>query len=86
MYWMKTATIRARYFRGLAFLGMGQFERAVTDFSASLDLRPMVADAYYQRALAEEKLGRAEDAQADLERAFHLDPEVDRAAWVRRSH
>ena len=76
----------AYYFRGLAWAGMGQFERAAADYSASLVKRPLAADAYYQRGLANKKLGRIEEAEADLQTAFQLDPEVDRPTWLRRLH
>ncbi|MGA2059896.1 MAG: zinc-dependent peptidase [Thermoguttaceae bacterium] len=76
----------AYYYRGLAWAGMGQFERAASDFSMSLIKRPLVADAYYQRGLARQKLGHIEETEADLQKAFQLDPEVDRPPWLRRLH
>jgi tetratricopeptide (TPR) repeat protein len=65
---------------------MGQFERAVSDFSMSLVKRPLAADAYYQRGLANQKLGHIEESEADLQKAFQLDPEADRPPWLRRFH
>ena len=74
----------AYYYRGLAWMGMGQLEGAVSDFSMSLIKRPLAADAYYQRGLASQKLGHIEESEADLQKAFQLDPEVDRPPWLRR--
>ena len=44
----------------------------------SIAQNPLSAETYYQRGLACRRLGRAEDADADLEKAFQLDPEVGR--------
>jgi Mlc titration factor MtfA (ptsG expression regulator)/Flp pilus assembly protein TadD len=74
----------AYYYRGLALSGMGQFAQAISDFSASLIKRPLAADAYYQRGLARQKLGLSGDAENDLQKAFQLDPQVDRPTWLRR--
>jgi Flp pilus assembly protein TadD len=38
----------------------------------------MSAEAYYCRGLAFRKLGRTEDADADMEKALQLDPNVGR--------
>ena len=39
---------------------------------------PLSAEAYYQRGLAYKKLGRWEDANADIEKALQLDPDIER--------
>jgi Mlc titration factor MtfA (ptsG expression regulator)/regulator of sirC expression with transglutaminase-like and TPR domain len=64
--------------RGSAWVGLNQLPRAVSDFSMSIAQNPLSAEAYYQRGLAYRRQGRSEDADADLEKAFQLDPQVDR--------
>ncbi len=64
--------------RGAALAGMDQFDRAVADFSASIARNPLSAEAYYGRALAYHRLGRSDDVEADLDKAYDLDPQVGR--------
>jgi Mlc titration factor MtfA (ptsG expression regulator)/Flp pilus assembly protein TadD len=75
----------AYYLRGLIASARGKFRRAVADLSRSIWIRPFSADAYYQRSLAHEKLGHLDDAESDRAKAFDLDPEADRPAWLRAS-
>ena len=57
---------------------MGKPRRAVSDFIKSLAIRPFAAEVYYHSALANRELGDLEEAEADLAKAFQLDPLVDR--------
>ena len=56
---------------------MGEFRRAVSDFSKSLAIRPLVAEVYHHSGLANRELGDLEEAEADLAKAYQLDPLVD---------
>ncbi|MFZ1933957.1 MAG: zinc-dependent peptidase [Thermoguttaceae bacterium] len=64
--------------RGSALLGMNQIERALSDYSTSIAVNPLSAEAYLDRGLAYRKLGRSAEADADLEKAFQLDPDASR--------
>ena len=65
--------------RGSALLGMNQIRPALSDFSMSIARQPVVGRSLLSiAALAYRKLGRTEDADADLEKAMQLDPEVGR--------
>ena len=75
----------AYYLRGLVASGSKQYDRAVSDLSRSLWKRPLYADAHYQRGLAYQQLGRLKDAESDRQKAFDLDPEVDRPIWLRKN-
>ena len=75
----------AFYLHGLVAAEFDQYERAVSDFSRSLWKRPLNADAHYHRGLAYRQLGRLEEAEADRQKAFDLDPEVDRPIWLRKN-
>jgi Mlc titration factor MtfA (ptsG expression regulator)/Tfp pilus assembly protein PilF len=66
----------AYYLRGLTLLGLDQLRPAVADLSWSITLRPHAAKAYYHRAHALRRLGDAERADADLEKALQLDPNI----------
>jgi tetratricopeptide (TPR) repeat protein len=60
--------------RGIAWYKVGDYERAIADYSASLAIDPLYIRAYYNRGLAWEAEGNLQNALKDL-RAFHnLDP------------
>ena len=74
----KVTDAEAYRLRGSAFLGMNQVRRALWDYSKSIASNPLSAETYLDRALAYRKLGRTDEANADLEKAFQLDPEAGR--------
>lgn len=74
----------AYYLRGLVSIAWEEYKSAIADLSRSIWIRPLNADAYYQRAVAYQQLGREEEADVDRQKAFDLDPEVDRPIWLRR--
>ena len=76
---------RGIFLHGRVASGLGQYARAVSDFSRSLWKRPLYADAHYHRGLAYQQLGRLEEAESDRRKAFDLDPEVDRPIWLKRN-
>ena len=76
--WENKNDAEAYRLRGSAVLGMNQIDRALSDYSMSIAGNPLSAEAFLDRGLAYRKLGREKEADADLERAFQLDPEVGR--------
>jgi tetratricopeptide (TPR) repeat protein len=68
----------ALFLRGRVWAALGQHRRAVSDFDQSLAVRPLVAEVYYHNGLANQELGDLDEANANLAKAFQLDPLVDR--------
>ena len=66
----------ARYYRGRAWMGLGNARRAVADSPARFILRPLVAEVYYQSGLAHRALGNKAEAKADMAKAFQFDPKL----------
>jgi tetratricopeptide (TPR) repeat protein len=62
----------AWYNRGLAHAGRGDPARALADYDEALRLRPDLAAARYRRGLELIRLGRADEAGAELLRAAEL--------------
>ena len=58
--------------RGFLYHELGQYERAIEDYSETIRLDPRVADAYYNRGLAYQSLGKSEDAERDFQKAKDL--------------
>ena len=52
------------------------YHAAIADFDKAIQINPMFARAYYDRALAKETLGQHDAANADFEKARKLDPNV----------
>ena len=79
------------YKRGIAkaTLGLAEgwnkfFERAIADYDQVIGLEPNHADAYTERALLKDTLGRHEEALADFDRVVRLRPD-DPWAYYNRS-
>ena len=53
---------------------MGEFDRAIGDYTNSIDIDPKYIRAYYNRALAWEAKGLYEEALDDLQLFVSLDP------------
>lgn len=71
----------ARFNRAVASLRNGDSARAAAEFEklAAAQSSPLRADAAYHQAIALDRLGRAREAEAALERARKLDPALDAA-------
>jgi eukaryotic-like serine/threonine-protein kinase len=70
--------------RGLSYDKLGQYDRAVADYSRAIDLDPKFADALYNRGVDYcARLGQPADAVADFSRAIDLDPKLT-DAWNSR--
>jgi tetratricopeptide (TPR) repeat protein len=59
--------------RGTAFRRAGDFDKAVSDFTKVLELKPGFARAYEARGMAEDDRGNRDKALADLNEAINLD-------------
>jgi tetratricopeptide (TPR) repeat protein len=62
--------------RGLAWIRLGQLERALEDTNAALALQPEDAVTYNNRGVIFRDQGNVEQAEADLRRALEIDPEL----------
>ncbi|MEC4807012.1 MAG: tetratricopeptide repeat protein [Jaaginema sp. PMC 1079.18] len=70
----------AIYFnRGVAYLGLADWQAALTDFTTAIALDPDDPQAYYQRGNVRFNLGDAEGAQGDYSKAIALNPDFAKA-------
>jgi len=74
----KPEDAEARYLRGLARSRLGDLKQAISDLTWAIVYDPFLAEAYFERGHAYRGLSRFNKADADLEKAFQLDPCVDR--------
>jgi len=66
--------------RGVAYTDLGQYQRAIADYTEAIRLKPDDADeAYYNRGFAYDKLGQYQRAIADYNKAIRLRPDYARA-------
>jgi len=68
--------------RGLVWLRIGNFDKAIADYQASLKLQPRNAFARYGLGLAERGKGMREQGDRDLQAANADSPSI--AAWFKR--
>src|SRR5262249_24087672 len=73
----------AYYCRGNARFKLGQYDKAVADYSKAIDLGPKFAYAWNGRGSAYHKLGQYDKAVADCSRAIDLNPKLA-YAWSNR--
>ena len=66
-YWVQ-------YYHGLCYLNLREFGAAESSFSSCIARRPDYPWAYIQRSIGHGRLGRFENAFADLDSAERLDP------------
>jgi tetratricopeptide (TPR) repeat protein len=59
-----------------AFIGSGNYGKAVDGFTRALSTWPQMAEAYVERGLARHRLGEDDQALADLDRALQIDPNL----------
>jgi tetratricopeptide (TPR) repeat protein len=62
--------------RGLAWLKLGQLERALEDTNGALALAPDDAVAYNNRGVIHRELGNFQQSESDLRRAIEIDPKL----------
>jgi tetratricopeptide (TPR) repeat protein len=71
------------FYQGLCSYQFGQFDEAVAAFRTCIALRPTSAECFYNRARANDALGRTRHAFSDYSRALELDPGLAVAALNR---
>ena len=64
--------------RGVAKVGLDDYNGAIEDFNESIQLNPKKALYYHDRGLAKEALGQHETAKADFARAKEIDPDFEK--------
>jgi tetratricopeptide (TPR) repeat protein len=62
--------------RGLIYLKMGQFDRAIDDYSSALKLDLKLASALYGRGLAKLKQGEQGSGETDIAAAKTIQPDI----------
>ena len=62
--------------RGIAYYSLGEYQRAVRDYSKAIELDPNDAVAYNNRSLAYRRLGQDVEADADETKAGSLDKQL----------
>lgn len=67
----------AYYNRGNAFGFSGDFDRAIADYSAAIEIKPDFALAYGNRAIAYRVKGDPERAKPDCDIATGLNPDIN---------
>jgi tetratricopeptide (TPR) repeat protein len=63
--------------RGIAFINLGNFDRAVSDLNKAIDLDPISSFAYAGRGLAYLRQDKVESARRDGEKALSLNPDEE---------
>ena len=71
------------YDRGVLYCGEGEYERAVTDFTAAIELDPQYAQAYNRRGLAYRRQGDYDRAITDYIDAIRLNRQDAQAYYNR---
>lgn len=63
--------------RGFLYLRLGFMKTAILDYSAAIEAMPNQASFHYGRAIAKQRLGDQDGADADFLTARALDPKID---------
>ncbi len=62
--------------RGLTYLRMGDYARAIADYDEALKLQPKIAWSLYGRGIAKQHKGRKDEGDEDIAAALAIDPTV----------
>ena len=79
------SNIQTRNARGKLYNDLGEYEKALQDFSFVLDLYPNFSSSYYNRAITYEAIGEYNRAILDLRRYLELEPD-DASVFNRRGN
>lgn len=69
--------------RGLALAAVGDYERAIADFTTAIEMAPEQARAFTHRGVALRMAGRPDEALRDLDRALEIQPTWADALYAR---
>ena len=61
--------------QGMSLYGSGEYQRAIAEFSQTIELDPQYTEAYYIRGLSYANLGQYERAIQNYDNAIELDPQ-----------
>lgn len=81
----KTSLVLALNNRGIAYRLNGSYDRAISDYDRSIELKPDFAAGYSNRGLAFAKTGQYDVAIADFNQALKLKP-ADPNTYLRRGN
>lgn len=68
------ADAMTHYLQGLKLFGQGKFEESIAEYLAALQIRPDWVDVIHAMATAQSKLGRHDEAIANVNRVIELTP------------
>jgi protein O-mannosyl-transferase len=69
--------------RGFAYLDLGQWDKAIADFTSAIRINPAFADNYCIRGAAYVNIGERDKAIADFSRAIGINPKFAEAYYNR---
>ncbi|MHC4203913.1 MAG: tetratricopeptide repeat protein [Planctomycetota bacterium] len=67
---------REYYNRGIARLGEGEHDHAISEFTQTIEMRPGFAMAHFYRGRTHFRKGEHDQALSDLNKAIELDPQL----------
>lgn len=70
---------RDYYNRAFCLVMLGDYERALADYTCILDADPENVHALLNRGICLEKLGRTDESRRDFERLLEIDPSNEEA-------
>jgi tetratricopeptide (TPR) repeat protein len=62
--------------RGLVHLRLGEFDKAIADYDASLAINPKIGWSLYGRGLAKQRKGLTAEGAADIAAATAINPRL----------
>jgi tetratricopeptide (TPR) repeat protein len=69
-----TENAKDHYNRGMFNWDLGEYDRAISDFTKALEIDQRYADAYYNRGLAYKYKGQYDKAITDYNKAIEINP------------
>ncbi|MBW1642482.1 MAG: tetratricopeptide repeat protein, partial [Deltaproteobacteria bacterium] len=71
------------FYRGKRYFNLGDYDRAIRDFTRAIEKEKNYVFAYAERGLAWEKKGSHEKALADYDKAIEINPQYVKAIKYR---
>jgi hypothetical protein len=76
----RTSTRGAADSRGLVFLRLGDYQKSITDYDASIAITPKTAWSWYGRGIDKLRLHQTAAGDADIAHANSLSPKIGETA------